>query len=455
MPAECGFRCIPKGKAVISEAEQQSTWKRNLVWFVLAAAAVALALLARSPYMAFAVYAFLLLVLIANVTSRAWLTGLDCERTLDTDTVREGESVSVSVTVKNRRGWPIPWIFIEDLTPRGFTVSGEKMRLAVLMPGRSLELTYRLQCPRRGYHRIGPLMMESGDLFGLQKRFRTGQRQHYISVLPTVAYIDTFNIASRRPQGPVRISNRVYEDPTRIAGLREYSPGDPLNRIHWKASARTGDLWTKQAEPATVLGGTVVLDLFAASYQGERAATRMELAITTAASISYLLQMSGEQAGLLTNARDAAEVARYEVEGKQALSRSEVEAKVAGEDESGRLNPLTVPTQRSPIQARKIIENLARVLPADGLDIGTVLLSEFRRLPRDAALLPIVPKVTEDFALTLGGLKQSGFAASVFLIDNNANHQQAAELLAAHNINLFHIEHERHLHEISPDRIGH
>ncbi|MCP4641836.1 MAG: DUF58 domain-containing protein [bacterium] len=427
----------------------------NRWWFVLGGAALAVALLAQSAFMAFAIYAFLLLIAIANLSSRAWLTGLDCERTVTKTTVQQGEETEVEVTVTNRRGWPIPWIFVEDMVPPGFTVAGDRVQLAVLMPGRSVNLKYRLLCSQRGYHRVGPLMMESGDLFGLQKRFRTGERQEYISVLPAVAYIDTFNVAARRPQGPVRISNRVYEDPTRIAGLREYVPGDPMSRIHWKASARTGELFTKQVEASSVLGATLVLDLFEPLYQGDDAENRMELAITTTASIAYLLQMSGEQLGLVTNARDAAEVAKYEVAATQALSRDEAEEGVEGEDSSDRLNPLTVPTARTPVQARNIIENLARVLPTDGLDASSLILAEYNSLPRDASLLPVVPQVTEDLALTLASMKLAGFSVSVFLIDNNDNYETAAGLLAPHAIHVFHIQDERHLHEISPARIGH
>ncbi|MCC6487937.1 MAG: DUF58 domain-containing protein [Candidatus Hydrogenedentes bacterium] len=428
--------------------------RKNALWFVVALAALGIAFLVQAPYMAFAVYAFLLLVFLAHFSSVAWLSGLDCTRTISQTTLRQGEDAEVEVTLTNRRGWPIPWIFIEDLAPADFPRMGETTRLAVLMPGRSITLRYTLTCPRRGYHRIGPLLMESGDLFGLQKRFRTGQQQDYISVLPTVAYIDTFNIGARRPQGPVRISNRVYEDPTRISGLREYVRGDPLNRIHWKASARTGELYVKQSEPSNVLGATIILDLFGAWYQGEDASERMELAITAAASFAYLLQSSGEQVGLLTNARDAAEVARYDVETRESLSRNEAEGNIVGEGTSDRLNPLTVPTRRSPVQAMLIVENLARVLPTDGLDVGQLILSEFRRLPHDAALLPIVPQVTEDLALLLGQMKLSGFAVTAFLIKNPASYQKAASLLMAHEINLIHIEHERQLHEISPARIG-
>lgn len=427
---------------------------RNAFWFLAAAAALGLAYLVNSPYMAFALFAFLFLVALAHVSSLAWLSGLDCERSISRTTIQQGEDVDVEVKVTNRRGFPIPWIFFEDYHPLDFVRDGDNAQLAVLMPGRSVTLRYRLTCPRRGYHRIGPLLMESGDLFGLQKRFRTGERQDYVSVLPTIAYIETFNISAKRPQGPVRISNRIYQDPTRIHGIREYVPGDPLNTIHWKATARTGTLHVKTFEPTSVLGGTLILDLHEDNYKPERKEERMELAITTAASIAYLLQMSGEQVGLITNARDAAEVARYEVEAQGSLSRAEADASVPGEEISTRISPLTVPTMRTTVQALKIAENLARVLPGRGLDANQLILNEFRRLPRDAALLPVVPVVTDELALTLATMKDYGFNVSVFFISDQEGFREAAALLAAYNIYTFHIEHEWSLHELSPARIG-
>jgi hypothetical protein len=447
---------IQRQKRTTSEIPA-NPWRRvwdNIFWYVLGSAVLGSAFLFRAPYIAYACYAFLLLLLIAHYSSLAWVSGLDCERTVSETTVRQGDEIDVQVTVANRRGFPIPWIFIEDLTPPGFPRIGENTQLAVLMPGQVLTLNYRLQCPQRGYHRIGPLVLESGDVFGLQKRFRTGERQDYISVLPTVAYIETFNISARRPQGPVRISNRIYEDPTRINSIREYSPGDPLNKIHWKASARMGKLFVKQNDPSNVLGGTLILDLHDESYGEEKRESRTELAITTTASIGYLLQMSGEQVGMLTNALDAAELAKYDVDSAQSLERSDAYLSVVGEGESDRISPLEVPTMRTTIQALKIIENLARVVPGKGLHIEDLIMSSYRKLPRDAALLPVVPYVSPRLAEVLAEMKLSGFAVSVFFIDDRKGYMEAASLLAPHNINVFHIEHERNLHELSPDKIG-
>lgn len=436
-----------------SGSESQRAWKRSLAVLGIAAVALAVAFLIKSPYMAFGVYAFLLLVIIAYVTSSMWLVGLECERSADRVQLWQGEDVEVTVRVTNRHGWPIPWIFVEDYYPADFPRKGHNKQLTILMPGRSVTLHYKLTCPRRGYHRIGPVLYESGDLFGLHKRFRTGESRDYVSVLPTIAYIETFNVAARRPQGHVRITNRIYADPTRINNIREYVPGDPLNTIHWKATARTGQLHVKTFEPTSISGGTLILDFHEDSYVPEKRESRMELAVTTAASIAYLLQMSGEQVGLLTNARDAAEVARYEAASVSAYNRFAMDEMIDEEDESTRISPLAVTTSRGPEQARKIIENLARVLPGHGLDLPTLISAQCITLPRDAALLSVTGQVTDRLALTLGMMKQSGFNVSVFLIDAGTGYDQAAALLAAHDIHLFHIETERHLHEISPQKI--
>jgi uncharacterized protein (DUF58 family) len=436
-------------------ASPATRWRGTLVGAGLIAGGIAIAFAVHSPYMAYSLYALALLLVLARVSSLLWLAGLEADRSVSADTIQQGDGIEVALTVKNRRGWPIPWLFIEDLYPAFCHRTGDHTRLAVLMPGRSVTIRYRLTVPKRGYHRIGPAVMESGDLFGLQRRFRTGTRQDYVSVMPTIAYIDTFNFSSRRPQGPVRVSHRIYEDPSRLAGLREYQRGDPLNRIHWKTTARTGELWTKTYEPSAVTGGTLILDMHEENYPPQDRESRMELAITTTASIAYLLQSSGEQVGMITNARDAAEVARYAVESRQTISRDELAGAVVGEAESVRISPLRVPTMRSTLQARAIAENLARVLPGHGLDCTQLLMEEFRGLPRDAALLPVVAQVTQHFALALAEMKLSGFAVSVFFVGGAPAFEEAAALLAPYRIHVFHIREESDLHELAPQKIGH
>ena len=84
-----------------------------------------------------------------------------------------------------------------------------------------------------------------------------GSEPHFVLVYPKVVPLEGYDLASRRPIGEVLLTHRLFEDPTRIAGVRGYEPGDPLNRIHWKATARTGSLHSKIHEPSTLSGATV------------------------------------------------------------------------------------------------------------------------------------------------------------------------------------------------------
>ena len=119
---------------------------------------------------------------------------------------------------------------------------------------------------RRGYYQIGPLVLETGDLFGLHRRYRVATEPHFLLVCPQVLPLAGYDIASRRPIGEVRMTYRLFEDPTRIAGVRGYEPGDPLNRVHWRATARTGMLHSKVYEPSTVAGATLLLDFHTAAH---------------------------------------------------------------------------------------------------------------------------------------------------------------------------------------------
>ena len=169
-----------------------------------------------------------------------------------------------------------------------------------------------MKCNRRGYHQIGPLVVETGDLFGLHRRYRVLTSPHFLLVYPEVVPLEGFELASRRPIGEVRISHRLYEDPTRIAGVRRYEAGDPLNRIHWRATARTGQFHQKIYEPSCIVGATLVLDFHQAAFDPHHEPYRSELAVTAAASLANAVYEMDQQIGLVTNGRDAADRIREE-----------------------------------------------------------------------------------------------------------------------------------------------
>ena len=166
--------------------------------------------------------------------------------------------------------------------PPRIVVKGHRLAVAMLGPHGRKTLNYQLHFAMRGYYQVGPLVLETGDLFGLHRRFRIVTEPVYIMVYPKVVPLPGYDLASRRPIGEIRLTHRLFEDPTRIAGVRYYQPGDPLNRVTGRATARTGVLHSKVYDASTIAGATIVLDFHRDSYPARNEPGRSELAVTTA-----------------------------------------------------------------------------------------------------------------------------------------------------------------------------
>jgi len=417
-------------------------------WFAGACLLLLIALAFDLGLLAYAMYALLGVMIASRFLARTWAESLAAERECNRLTANVGDLVAVVLHVRNRGGLPVPWVLLEDLLPRHaflpppprLLVKGKRLQLAMLKGRSRKTILYQLECNRRGYFQIGPLVLETGDLFGLHRRYRVVTDPHFLMVYPEVLALEGYDVASRRPIGEIRMSYRLYEDPTRIAGVRRFEPGDPLNRVHWRATARTGELHSKVYEPSTIAGATLVVDFHRDAYHPRDRDFRSELAVTAAASLANALYEMNQQVGLVTNGRDAADRIRqegwdYDIRSRRAARR--VAEMVATSD---RLEPLVVPTQRGAEQLMRILETLARIELTDGLTFAELLAETAGRLPRDATVLAILHAVPDATAIALGNLRRSGFAVSAVLNLYEINdYEQAAGRLLAEGIEARHL----------------
>src|SRR5260370_41766051 len=150
------------------------------------------------------------------------------------------ETVTVTLTLRNTGMLPIPWVLLEDLLPRRalaatnprLKVKGKRLQISMVFRNAEKIISYKLKLLMRGYYQIGPLVLESGDLFGLHRRFRAVTEPHFLLVYPKVVPLHGYELASRRPVCEIRLAHRLSEDPTRIASVLAYQRGNPLNPIH-------------------------------------------------------------------------------------------------------------------------------------------------------------------------------------------------------------------------------
>ncbi|MEX2171589.1 MAG: DUF58 domain-containing protein [Pirellulales bacterium] len=405
-------------------------------WLVGAILVLVAAMLLGFSLLAYAMYALVGVIVISRLLADRWSLHLSARREISREKASIGQTVAVVVTLENKHWLPIPWLLVEDLLsrralvhrPPSLEVVGRRLQLASFRGQGRKTIMYQLKCNRRGYFQIGPTIVETGDVFGLYRRYRLLSEPRYLLVYPEVIRLEGYDIASRRPIGEVRMTYRLFEDPTRMAGVRAYQAGDPLNRIHWRATARTGALQSKIYEPSTVSGATLLLDFHEKSFDPQHEPVRSELSVTMTASIAGALCEMGQQVGVVTNGRDAGEWDRHQEIEREQLATRKAAREAAVRDERHRLQPLVIPTSRGATQLPQILEMLARVELSDGLRFAQLVREATSRLPRSATVIAVLSLVTPEVAVALGTLRRRGYAVSAII--NTHEEYQFAEMSA-------------------------
>lgn len=201
----------------------------------------------------------------AIMWSRASLRRLTYERVVPEDRAFPGDVIGVTLRVINRKRLPLPWIEVRDAFPEAMVgdepapdirPTGQAHQMAVewrvaATGFERINRPYQLRAPERGVYYLGPATVRSGDPFGLFPELRVGSERTRLLVYPKLVDVGEQVLPARRPFGEVTGGLRVFEDPSRVAGLRDYEPGDSMRRIDWNATARLGRLQSKVYEPTS------------------------------------------------------------------------------------------------------------------------------------------------------------------------------------------------------------
>ena len=427
------------------------------VWVALPLVCLALIFQFRVGLLAVCVYGFVLLAVASRVMAFLWLRPLVCERELSADVVEIGGRVNVICRIRNR--WPLPilWLFCQETLPEKMPVEGTWRRLVFIPPGRAFHLHYSLTITRRGCHAIGPMVLESGDVFGLFKHSRLDRRRDFVTALPRYSVIEEVTLGRRRKLGDFVAERSLFDDPTSIRGIREYQRGDPLKRIHWKASARAGELRTKVCDPVTEAGATIVLDFHRASWAQARSPRPdlppEEIGIEIALSIARYLFDGGWKLGFFSNGRDPLGLPGVSM--AQALSTDSLaealEAARRGTPDD-RLEPLAIRAARHREQFDLIRENLGRLALSGGLSLGELLPLELAHINREQVLVIVTPALDDVLLTAILSARRLGYRVMFFAVCNFAAHDRAWEALAPAGVEVFRMDEEWRLREVATGR---
>ncbi|RIK40339.1 MAG: DUF58 domain-containing protein [Chloroflexi bacterium] len=379
-------------------AHDEGSRPRQLL--ILAVFLVLVALAIQQPVLVLLGLLCLLVVLAALLWRRFGLRGVTYGRTLSAPRAFPGDELILELTLENRKLLPLPWLEVVDEFPKSLTfldVTVEPSTKPRVVVFRSLftlgsyqrvRRRYRFRCTARGSLHFGPALIKTGDVFGLAKQETEMSDDTALLVYPRLLSLPALGLPAADPFGDTRPRRFLLEDPLQPASVRPYVAGDAPRRIHWRASARTMSLQSREYERTALPTIAIFLDVntFEHFWEGVDP-QRLELAISAAASLAARGLAERRQVGLYVN------------------------APMEGGERFVRIRP-----SRHPRQLARLLEALALLVPYSGFRIEALLEREVRVLPPGLTLVVVTSLPTPALEETLARLYRGGHSITLLVI---------------------------------------
>ena len=334
---------------------------------------------------------------VAQLWSKHVFDGVSYERYMPENRAFAGETVPVTLRLANDKLLPVPWIEVRDPIPEGVLLDEQHMAQApfpnYVLLSRSTHLSSyeRISWPlefralSRGYYRLGPARLNSGDLFGLFPAERNDKKEDGVIIYPRIFSLPELGLPAERPFGERKGRDRIFEDPGRIAGIRDYRPGDPMRRIDWKASARLQGLQSKVYEPSSTLHMLVAVNVHTLAHSWEGYVPEyLERILSVAASVATYGFDAGYAIGMTAN-------------GSYPSSD----------------RPMRIPVGRRSDQLARVLEALAVIGPLTLTPLETVLDRESQNFPYGATLVCVTSRMDDPLAGALVRIAAAGHVVTV------------------------------------------
>ena len=329
-----------------------------------------------------------------------------------------GEQVKVQLHVQNTGWLPVPWLELRETLPVALVGPNSFQMVTNLGPRGDAQFEYFVQARKRGYYPIGPLSISTGDVLGLSSSLQANSAAEALVVYPRIIPFTSMEIPSQSPQGTLRHTLPLFEDPTRVFGKRGYTSGDSLRRIDWKSSASSGRLQVKVFEPSIALETFIVLNLNADDYYYRSRVDATELAIVIAASISNWVVEKKQMVGIMVNGRDPLAA-------------------------DGR--PQSIPPRKGKRHMMRLLETLARAGIIDSSVLVPLLQQQRYQLAWGTTLIVITGRLTDELLDELYQARRAGQNATIVLAGTDTSDDASRRRARAFGIPVISIATEREL----------
>jgi uncharacterized protein (DUF58 family) len=214
---------------------------------------------------------------------------------------QEGDRLDVELKLTAQRR--VTTFILEEQVPERL---GAKVRVPITKLPAGTEVTHRysLRAARRGVYQVGPLVAVAGDPLGLSQRETLVAEPFELLVHPRVELVSDRPLTRQFEDPPIRPPvSKPWPSGLEFYGMREYTPGDDLRRIVWRASARTGKVMVREAEQGITDQITLILDTDRGGHSrdGEGLSESFEAGIRAAASLGVRHLREGYEVRCETN----------------------------------------------------------------------------------------------------------------------------------------------------------
>ncbi len=361
-------------------------------WLAVGSLLILIGFAAAQPVVAGVGFVVILVGGISRYWSRHLFDRVELRRTLAETRAFVDEPVEMHVELENRKPLPLPWYEWRIGMVEALLAPAEKLAAAA-SPGmhwlvrrgalgwyQRHEWRIQVQADRRGYHTIAPATIRSADLLGVFPQRTQDTSPRTLTVYPKVFKLEDLGFPADRPFGERKGRNPLFEDPLRIAGLRDYRPGDPMKRIDWKATARTGELQSRVYEPSSTqqLYIMVNIDTMTHAWEGYLR-DELERTVSTAASVAVWAAGARFAVGILAN------------------------GSFPDADRAIRLAP-----SRSRDQLSRVLEALAVIQPLTIGDLAGAIRRESGRMPAGSTIVVVAALMPPALAGVIARLHDDG-----------------------------------------------
>ena len=312
--------------------------------------------------------------------TRSMGESLDVDVARRTQRVTQGQPLTGRLALRSLTFWPKVWLEVEDPC----SIPGHLTRRVLTLGPREMKSwQYSTPTRRRGVYELGPVTVTAVDPLGLFRLTRRFGRRDTVLVYPSAPELPNFYIPPANLPGEGRFRQRTHNVTPTVSGVREYAPGDSYNRIHWPATARTGELMVKQFELDPSSDIWIVLDLEQGVHVGEGDDSSEEIAVSICASIARYFLGANRSVGFVSFG----------------------EALTVQEPDRGQ-NHYT-----------RILESLAMARAVGDAPLAALLLEEARRFGRHTTVVVVTPSTDQSWALALMTLAARGVPVAAVLLE--------------------------------------